>query len=769
MLVTLTGRTIALDGRPDLVLAGEIHYFRLLQGDWAQRLDLLVEAGADTVASYIPWVVHELADGSVDLTGRTRPELDLGAFIDLAARKGLRFLARPGPFTMGELRREGIPGRLTRQHPEILPVTWDGAAGPTGDVDVLAPAFLEATRIWYAHVGTVLAPRMAGLGGPVLGVQLDNEIGMLSWVSNSPVLTDLAVTELLGRLGPDGGAATAAAIRSPSPASAAALRVELGRYFRERSARYVAVLRGFAVESGFGGVPLLINVHGTEAGSASSFPIGISQLAQSYRDIPGMASGSDHYLGNLTFPGAAELHLAHAFLAAVNGADQPLTSLEFEAGNGDYGSGLGSLTDPAAVVLKIRLLLSQGVRLVNWYLFAGGTNFLDPRPEDAGTHRFGITGERHGNAAPVTPEGERGDSFAATAESMSVAAAHRRWAADWEPEHDDLVFGFVLDHYATEYAYGGNPVMPELVAELARARGGGPGSLLPRALLGAGFRYGAVDVQCDLPSTVPRLIVLGSPALLDAAVQHRLLEHVRAGGSMLLLGAMPTLDHAGRDCTVLADALGLTVAAPVTDGIRPFLSVVGAGTLSRRAETRVGRLQPLLLTAGVPLLRDAITGDVCAAEIPCGGGLITVVATDYAAEPGFFAHLVARLGVTPGLRSAAHPSALITATTRTPAGDRFLHLINPTGFTLSTDLTLDDRALFGGRRITVPPATGRILPLRLTIGDHRISEGNAEIIRVAAGSITFRAVDADSAVTVDGRQQMRAGAGEWTVPLTPRG
>ena len=25
-------------------------------------------------------------------------------------------------------------------------------------------------------------------GGPVIGVQLDNEIGMLAWVSNSPVL-----------------------------------------------------------------------------------------------------------------------------------------------------------------------------------------------------------------------------------------------------------------------------------------------------------------------------------------------------------------------------------------------------------------------------------------------------------------------------------------------------------------------------------------------------------------------------------------------------
>ena len=140
-----------------------------------------------------------------------------------------------------------------------------------------------------------------------------------------------------------------------------------------------------------------------------------------YRDIPGLAAGSDHYLGTLDFAGAAELHMVHAFLDAVNGSDQPLTSLEFEAGTGDYGGDLGALTDPSAVVLKTRLLLAQGNRMFNWYLFAGGTNFLDPRPGDDGTHRFGITGQRHGSAAPVSPEGHRGPAFASTRDSMQLA------------------------------------------------------------------------------------------------------------------------------------------------------------------------------------------------------------------------------------------------------------------------------------------------------------------------------------------------------------
>ena len=85
--------------------------------EWGQRLDLLVEAGCDTVASYIPWLFHELPDGTIDVTGETRPERDIGAFIDLAASKGLRFIARPGPFIMAELKNEGIPYRRLPRPP----------------------------------------------------------------------------------------------------------------------------------------------------------------------------------------------------------------------------------------------------------------------------------------------------------------------------------------------------------------------------------------------------------------------------------------------------------------------------------------------------------------------------------------------------------------------------------------------------------------------------------------------------------------------------
>ena len=120
-MIDIRARRILVDGAPAVVMAGEVHYFRVARAEWADRLDRLVEIGCTCVASYIPWLFHELPDGTIDVTGRTRPERDLGAFIDLCAERGLTFLARPGPFVMAELKNEGLPYRLYTEHPGDRP------------------------------------------------------------------------------------------------------------------------------------------------------------------------------------------------------------------------------------------------------------------------------------------------------------------------------------------------------------------------------------------------------------------------------------------------------------------------------------------------------------------------------------------------------------------------------------------------------------------------------------------------------------------------
>ncbi len=370
--VRLSKRRLLVDGKPVLMMSGEVHYFRLHREDWASRLDLLVEAGCDTVATYMPWLVHELADGSVDLVGASSPYRDLVGFIDLAAAKGLRVIARPGPFVMAELKNEGLPYRLYDSMPALL--GWDSQPAPTRDVDYLDPSYLSAVRGWYSAVMPLLASRLATVGGPVVAVQLDNEIGMLSWVTNTPDLTDAAVDDFASwtlergskpfGLDPRDSDAWRAGIRSPG-AGSLELHHELSVFQRDRYARYVRFLRHEAESHGVRGVPFLINLHGTSNGRGQTYPIGISQLYPSYAGQPQMTSGSDHYLGDLTVENVADLYVSNAFMAAVHDADQPLTSLEFEAGMGDYGEDLSRQVPPSALALKTRLCVAQGNRLIN--------------------------------------------------------------------------------------------------------------------------------------------------------------------------------------------------------------------------------------------------------------------------------------------------------------------------------------------------------------------------------------------------------------------
>ncbi|HEU0163511.1 MAG TPA: beta-galactosidase, partial [Thermomicrobiales bacterium] len=414
-MVELANKQILIDGVPRLLISGEIHYFRLDRDDWEDRILKLKETGANAVASYIPWLCHELEDGSFDLDGRTRAALDLGAFIDLVAKHDLSFIARPGPFIMAEMKNEGIPYRIYEEHPEILPVGWDGQPASTRTVDYLAPAFLAEARRWYEAVIPAIARRLQPDGGNVIAVQLDNEVGMLSWVSNGPDLTEHVIDDFWNWLGDRrGGYPFAAgdparryrAIRSPEPEWSARLMRDLGHYMRDRFARYIATLRAYAEEFGIHDVPFIVNIHGTEAGGGAPFPIGISQLYESYTQESGYIGASDHYLGNLTAGNAPDWYLMNALMEAVNRPGQPLASVEFEAGSGDYGQSMGSRLDPSALDFKLRMAIAQGNRLVNYYLFTGGINYRLDRETGDGNDRISFTGERHGTSAPVNPEGE---------------------------------------------------------------------------------------------------------------------------------------------------------------------------------------------------------------------------------------------------------------------------------------------------------------------------------------------------------------------------
>jgi beta-galactosidase len=384
--------------------------------------------------------------------------------------------------------------------------------------------------------------------------------------------------------------------------------------------------------------------------------------------------------------------------------------------------------------LKQRLSLAQGNRLINYYLVAGGINpFLD-EPVGDGNDRISHTGERHGTAAPIGPEGQRGLTFPALRQACQAAILHARWLADMDEELDDLAAAFLPDAFMTEYKYLSSPSMMDIIRDLEQTRGPGPNKALWRSLLFAGYRFSAVNLQ-DPAAALPNVVTLASGRHLAAAVQHRLIDHLRSGGSLLHLGPLPELDLEGRECQHLVDFLGLRAGPTVRGSSSSFPSVAGVGWADSIPEMRVGWAQEVL--GGDPVLRDG-AGRTCGAEthVP-GAGRAVLLAAGLSSMPAFFASIAEHLGARPGLRIDTSVGGVVATTTVSPSGDRLLHLLNPTGFAAEVRVSLDGLPLGEGEPFLVPPRTGHMLALGLSMPWGRIVNANAEILSLGERSLTI--------------------------------
>ena len=743
-------------------MAGEVHYFRLRRRDWADRLDKLVASGCGVVASYMPWIVHETASGDIDLTGETSEYRDLVGFLELAAERDLLVFARPGPFVMAELKNEGIPYRVYREHPDAVPLGWDGARARTQTLDYLEPGYLSDVERWYAAIMPVLAEHQVSRGGPVAAVQLDNEVGMLSWVSNTPEMTDTMLAALaddvearwgreatMHRFGADpkdhdgwaewwrsGGT-------RGTETQQLALHHDLGTYHRDRYASYLLGLREVSQAHGVD-VPFLVNLHGTSGGRGCTFPIGISQLSKSYAGVPQTTSGSDHYIGELTVENVPDLYVMNAFMAAVHDADQPLTSLEFESGTGDYGEDLSRLTSPETTELKTRLCVAQGNRLISYYLFSGGHNPPLDEPVGDGNDRIAFTGERHGFAAPVDPEGRLSPAYAAITSAARAVRGAEHLLADMDEEYDDVVLGYVEDHYLTEYCHPSSTARREQVREVERFRGMGSRDILARAMLLGGRSFAAVDLSGAATSAGAELdpagpvVALATPPFLGRATQERLAEFVRAGGRLLLAGLLPVLDDDGTSCTVLADALGLGVAARVEGDSHHYPSVRATGWLEPQPEVRVGILQHLVptgMTPVEPLVLDVADDSTVAVEVTLsGGGRAVVLACDYPCHLVFWRALLDRLGIGRRVVTDGASPGLVTTTTGDDRGQRLLHLVNVAPGPQSFTVTVDGAPIGDGFEIRMPARSGVMLPVDVRLEGAVLRWSTAELDGPGDGS-----------------------------------
>ena len=153
--IGVNNRYLSRDGKPWLPVMGEFHFSRYPRAQWEEEILKMKAAGVDIVATYVFWIHHEEIQGQFDWSGQR----DLRAFTQLCARHGMYVFARIGPWAHGEARNGGLPDWVIKQ-------------APTRQND---SAYLASVRLYYGQVGQQLNGLLFKDGGPVIGIQLENE------------------------------------------------------------------------------------------------------------------------------------------------------------------------------------------------------------------------------------------------------------------------------------------------------------------------------------------------------------------------------------------------------------------------------------------------------------------------------------------------------------------------------------------------------------------------------------------------------------------
>jgi len=148
--------SLRLDGRPWAPAMGEFHYARYPAAEWRDELLKIKAGGVDILATYVFWIHHEESEGQWDWSGRRH----LGEFVRLAGAAGLKVVVRCGPWSHGEVRNGGLPDWLLQK----------GWTVRSDD-----PRYLAAARTLFGQVAAQLRGLLWKDGGPVIGLQVDNE------------------------------------------------------------------------------------------------------------------------------------------------------------------------------------------------------------------------------------------------------------------------------------------------------------------------------------------------------------------------------------------------------------------------------------------------------------------------------------------------------------------------------------------------------------------------------------------------------------------
>src|ERR1043165_5244841 len=87
-----------IDGKTFQILSGEMHFARIPQEYWRDRILKAKAMGMNTIATYVFWNVPEPKEGMWNFSGMA----DIAKFVRIAQECGMYVFLRPGPYACAE-------------------------------------------------------------------------------------------------------------------------------------------------------------------------------------------------------------------------------------------------------------------------------------------------------------------------------------------------------------------------------------------------------------------------------------------------------------------------------------------------------------------------------------------------------------------------------------------------------------------------------------------------------------------------------------------
>lgn len=154
--ISVNNYFISKNSKPFIPITGEFHFSRYPSQYWDESIKKMKAGGINIIATYVFWNIHEEHEGKFRWDG----DRDLKKFIALCAKNDLYVFVRVGPFCHGEIRNGGIP---------------DWLLGRPLMIRSNDPAYLSYVERLYNQIGAQLKDSYFKDGGPVIGIQLENE------------------------------------------------------------------------------------------------------------------------------------------------------------------------------------------------------------------------------------------------------------------------------------------------------------------------------------------------------------------------------------------------------------------------------------------------------------------------------------------------------------------------------------------------------------------------------------------------------------------